>query len=338
MAGGWRSTLTVADERFMAAALALSWRGRGRTAPNPNVGCVIVREGKIISRGWTRPGGRPHAEADALDGVDARGADIYTTLEPCAHKSERGPACADLLVEAAPARVIIAAQDPDPRTNGAGTARLRDAGTTVTEGVHTEEAHRAMAGFFTRQAKGRPHVTLKLATSLDGQVALPDGSSQWITGPEARGHAHVERALSDMVVVGRGTVAADQPQLDVRLTGLEPRTPGRAVLSSEYSNFAQLQLKADNPVWQHLESPEAIADLENVDYLLVEGGAGAAAAFVAADLVDRLLLYRAPILVGTGLSALGDIGLAQLDDAHGQWRLVETRMLGVDRMEVYAKA
>ncbi|QLC23515.1 bifunctional diaminohydroxyphosphoribosylaminopyrimidine deaminase/5-amino-6-(5-phosphoribosylamino)uracil reductase RibD [Parasphingopyxis sp. CP4] len=322
----------------MAAALALSWRGRGRTAPNPNVGCIIARDGQIVSRGWTRPGGRPHAEADALDGVDARGADIYTTLEPCAHKSERGPACADLLVKAAPARVIIAAQDPDTRTNGAGTARLRDAGITVTEGVRTEEAHRAMAGFFTRQAKGRPHVTLKLATSLDGQVALPDGSSQWITGPEARAHAHVERALSDMVVVGRGTVAADQPQLDVRLTGLEPRTPGRAVLSSEYSNFAQLQLKADNPVWQHLESPEAIADLENVDYLLVEGGAGAAAAFVAADLVDRLLLYRAPILVGTGLSALGDFGLAQLDDAHGQWRLVETRMLGVDRMEVYEKA
>lgn len=322
----------------MAAALALSWRGRGRTAPNPNVGCVIVRDGQIISRGWTQPGGRPHAEAHALEGTDAQGADVYTTLEPCAHDSERGPACTDLLIAAQPARVIIAAQDPDPRTDGTGAARLRDAGIAVTEGVHTDEAHRVMAGFFSRQAKGRPYVTLKLATSLDGQVALPDGTSQWITGPEARAHAHVERAQSDMVVVGRGTVAADQPQLDVRLTGLEERTPGRAVLSSEYSNFAQLQLKADNPVWQHLERPEAIADLENVDYLLVEGGAGAAAAFVAADLVDRLLLYRAPILVGEGLSALGDIGLAQLDDAHGQWRLVETRMLGKDRMEVYERA
>ena len=322
----------------MAAALALSWRGRGRTAPNPNVGCVIVRDGQIVCRGWTQPGGRPHAEAHALEGADAKGAEVYTTLEPCAHDSDRGPACTDLLIAAQPSRVIIAAQDPDPRTDGTGATRLRDAGITVTEGVRTDEAHRAMAGFFSRQAKGRPYVTLKLATSLDGQVALPDGSSQWITGPEARAHAHVERAQSDMVVVGRGTVAADQPQLDVRLTGLENRTPGRAVLSSEYSNFAQLQLKADNPVWQHLERPEAIADLENVDYLLVEGGAGAAAAFVAADLVDRLLLYRAPILVGEGLSALGDIGLARLDDAHGQWRLVETRMLGADRMEIYEKA
>jgi diaminohydroxyphosphoribosylaminopyrimidine deaminase/5-amino-6-(5-phosphoribosylamino)uracil reductase len=322
----------------MAAALALSWRGRGRTAPNPNVGCVIVRDGRIVSRGWTQPGGRPHAEAMALDGVDARGADVYTTLEPCAHVSDRGPTCTDLLVSAVPRRLIIAATDPDPRTDGAGMARLRDAGIEVVEGVLADEAKRAMAGFFMRQAKGRPHVTLKLATSLDGQVALPDGSSQWITGPEARAHAHVERALADMVVVGRGTAEIDSPRLNVRLDGLDERTPGRAVLTSDYSNFAKLQLHADNPIWQRLSSPAAIADLDQVDHVLVEGGAGAAAAFVEADLVDRLLLYRAPILIGSGLSALGDIGLAQLDDAHGHWRCVETRMLGKDRMEVYERA
>lgn len=321
----------------MATALALSWRGRGRTAPNPNVGCVVVRDGRIIARGWTQPGGRPHAEAMVLDGGDAKGADIYTTLEPCAHKSERGPACVDLLMNAAPRRVIIAATDPDPRTNGAGTARLREAGIEVVEGVLADDAKRAMAGFFTRQEKGRPHVTLKLATSLDGQVALPDGSSQWITGPEARAHAHVERALADLVVVGRVTVESDSPALNVRLDGLAGRTPGRAVLTSNHSNFAKLQLHADNPVWQHLSSPAAIVDLEQVDHLLVEGGAGAAAAFVEADLVDRLVLYRAPILIGSGLSALGDIGLAQLDDAHGHWQLVETRMLGKDRMEVYER-
>jgi len=322
----------------MATALALSWRGRGRTAPNPNVGCIIVRDGRTVSRGWTQPGGRPHAEAMALDGVDAKGADIYTTLEPCAHKSARGPACTDLLVDAMPRRIVIAATDPDPRTNGAGTARLREAGIDVVEGVLVDEAKRAMAGFFTRQEKGRPHVTLKLATSLDGQVALPDGSSQWITGSEARAHAHVDRALADMVVVGRGTAESDSPVLDVRLDGLAERTPGRAVLTSDYSNFAKLQLHADNPVWQHLASPEAIAALDHVDHVLVEGGAGAAAAFVKADLVDRLVLYRAPILIGSGLSALGDIGLARLDDAHDHWQLLETRMLGKDRMEVYERA
>jgi len=274
----------------------------------------------------------------ALQGIDAKGADVYATLEPCAHKSDRGPACADLLAEAAPRRVIVAANDPDPRTDGAGLARLRDAGIEVVCDVLANDARRAMAGFFTRRTKGRPHVTLKLATSLDGQVALPDGSSQWITGPEARAHAHVERALADMVVVGRGTAEADSPTLDVRIDGLNGRTPDRAVLTRDYSNFAKLQLHAGNPVWQHLASPEAIADLKHVDHVLVEGGAGAAGAFVATGLVDRLVLYRAPILIGAGFSALGDIGLAQIDDAHGQWRLLETRMLGKDRLEVYERA
>lgn len=322
----------------MGMALALSWRGRGRTAPNPNVGCIVVRDGRIVSRGWTQPGGRPHAEAMALKGIDAKGADIYVTLEPCAHESARGPACTDLLIAAAPRRIVVAATDPDPRTNGSGIARLRDAGIEVVEGLLADEAKRAMAGFFTRQKEGRPHVTLKLATSLDGQVALPDGSSQWITGPEARAHAHVERALADMVVVGRGTAESDAPTLNVRLDGLAERTPGRAVLTSDPNYLGKLSQHDDSPVWQHLASPAAIADLGAVDHVLVEGGAGAAAAFVAADLVDRLVLYRAPILIGSGLSALGDIGLARLDDAHGHWQLIETRMLGKDRMEVYERA
>ncbi|MEM8697145.1 MAG: bifunctional diaminohydroxyphosphoribosylaminopyrimidine deaminase/5-amino-6-(5-phosphoribosylamino)uracil reductase RibD [Pseudomonadota bacterium] len=322
----------------MAAALALSWRGRGRTAPNPNVGCVIVRDGRIVSRGWTQPGGRPHAEAMALDGIDATGADVYVTLEPCAHESNRGPACSDLLAEARPARVIVAARDPDERTNGKGIDRLRAAGIEVVEDILADEARRAMAGFFMRQAKGRPHVTLKLATSLDGQVALPDGSSQWITGPEARRHAHIERAQADMIVVGRGTVETDAPSLNVRIDGLGDRSPTRAILSRDAGIVAKLQLSEAAPSWLRLEGPDAIAGLDNVDHLLVEGGAGAASAFIAANLVDRLLLYRAPILIGSGLSALGDIGLARLDDAHGQWRLVETRMLGTDRLEVYERS
>lgn len=319
----------------MAAAVALSLRGRGRTAPNPNVGCMVVKEGRVVSRGWTRPGGRPHAEAMALAAAPAeavRGADVYVTLEPCAHASERGPACADLLADAAPARVIVAAGDPDPRTDGRGVARLRAAGIEVVEGVLAEEARRAMAGFFTRQAKARPHVTLKLATSLDGRVALADGSSRWITGEAARAHAHLERAKSDMILVGGGTLRADAPRLDVRLPGLEARSPRRAVLTRDFA-----ALGADDD-WTPVGSPEAIAALDGVDWLLVEGGAGAAAAFLRADLVDRLLLYRAPIVIGDGLSAVGDIGLGDLADAHGRWRLVESAMLGQDRMEMYERS
>lgn len=323
------------DDRWMAAALALSERGRGRTAPNPNVGCVIVREGRVLARGWTQPGGRPHAEAMALGhlaslpGREARlaGATVYVSLEPCAHQSARGPACTDLLIAAGPARVIVALGDPDPRTNGKGIAALRKAGITVTEGVFAPEAERAMAGFLTRQRLGRPHVTLKLATSLDGRIAMADGSSRWITGDGARAHAHLERARAELIVVGRGTLEADAPVLDVRLAGLEERSPRRAVLG-----------RGSVPEgWTALASPEAVTGLKRADHVLVEGGAGAAAAFLAADMVDRLLLYRAPILIGAGRAALGDVGLERLEDAHGRWRLADARMLGSDRLEVYER-
>ena len=218
----------------MAAALALSKRGRGRTAPNPNVGCVIVREGHVVGRGWTQPGGRPHAEAMALAqaGGAARGATVYVTLEPCAHQSARGPACADLLVEAGVACVVIALGDPDPRTDGAGIARLEAVGIAVTRGALAAEAPQAMAGFLTRQTLGRPQVTLKLAASLDGCIALANGESRWITGPEARAHAHLERARHEAILVGRGTFEADAPRLDVRLPGLEGCAARRILLSS----------------------------------------------------------------------------------------------------------
>ncbi|HET8613081.1 MAG TPA: bifunctional diaminohydroxyphosphoribosylaminopyrimidine deaminase/5-amino-6-(5-phosphoribosylamino)uracil reductase RibD [Sphingomonas sp.] len=317
----------------MAAAIALAGRGRGRTAPNPNVGCLIVREGRVVGRGWTQPGGRPHAEAMALEqaGAAAEGATVYVTLEPCAHPSPRGPACADLLAAARPVRVVVALIDPDPRTAGRGLARLREAGLAVTEGIEAEAARRAMAGFLTRQALGRPHVTLKLATSLDGRIARADGESRWITGPEARAHAHLERARSDAILVGRGTFEADAPKLDVRLEGLEERSPQRFILSTD-NPFAQ-----DERGWEWLSDPAAIASLP-VNDLLIEGGAAVASAFLAADLVDRLLLYRAPILIGEGKPALGDIGLSSLADAHGRWRLLDSRMLGSDRIEVYERA
>ncbi|MBC7495886.1 MAG: bifunctional diaminohydroxyphosphoribosylaminopyrimidine deaminase/5-amino-6-(5-phosphoribosylamino)uracil reductase RibD, partial [Sphingomonadaceae bacterium] len=222
------------DARWLGAALALATRGVGRTAPNPSVGCVIVAGGRVVGRGWTQPGGRPHAEAMALAaaGSSARGGTAYVTLEPCAHVSARGPACSDGLIAAGVARVVAAATDPDARTAGAGFARLRAAGIEVAVGLRQVEAERLNAGFFMRQRHGRPYVTLKLAMSLDGAIALADGSSRWITGERARAHAHLERARCDMIVVGAGTLAADDPALDVRLDGLEHRAPRRAVLST----------------------------------------------------------------------------------------------------------
>lgn len=318
---------TSEDRRWMAAAVALAGRGRGRTAPNPNVGCIIVRDGRLIGRGWTQPGGRPHAEALAIEAAgNVTGATLYATLEPCAHVSQRGPACADLIASAMPARVVIGCRDPDRRTNGKGIARLKDAGIAVIENVGADAARASMAGFMTRQAKGRPHVTLKLALSLDGRIALPDGSSRWITGEAARAHAHLERARAEMILVGRGTLEADQPRLDVRLPGLEERSPRRIVLGHG----------ATPEGWTALADPDRIAGLDG-DHLLIEGGAGTAATFLSADLVDRLLIYTAPIIVGAGRSAIGDIGLTDLGAAHGRWRRTDTRTLGIDTLSVYER-
>mgnify|MGYP001156608192 CR=1 FL=1 len=317
------------DARFMRAAIALSLRGLGQTTPNPNVGCLIVRDGIVAGRGWTQPGGRPHAEARALaqaEGLTA-GATAYVTLEPCFHLSPRGPRCVELLQRAEVSRVVIATPDPDPRTNGLSIAWLRDHGIRVETGVMEAEARAAMAPFFARQTLGRPSVTLKLGLSLDGCIAMADGTSRWITGPAARAHAHVERTRHDAILVGRGTWWADAPRLDVRLPGLEERSPRRVLLGH-----------GDAPEgWQIIDDPARIADLDGVAGLLVEGGAQTAAAFLAADLVDRLLLYRAPIVIGGGRQAVGDIGLPSLDAAHGRWRLADRRQLGEDSMEVYLR-
>jgi len=313
----------------MAEAIALGERGRGRTAPNPNVGCVIVQGDESVGRGWTQPGGRPHAEAVALEEAKAaaRGATIYATLEPCAHESARGPACADLLVEAKPARVVVALADPDPRTDGIGIARLRAAGIAVEVGTGAAEAARSMAGFLSRIRLGRPYVTLKLALSIDSMIATAAGESRWITGTEARADTHLERARADMILVGRGTYYLDNPRLDVRLPGLEDRSPRRALLTAGEGAEG----------WEILARPQDIFKLADVNDLLVEGGAATATAFLKADLVDRLLLYRAPILIGAGKPAVGDIGLAELAGAHGRWRRTETRPLGSDTREVYER-
>jgi len=319
----------MTDEQWMARAIALGEEARGTTTPNPNVGCVIVRGGALIAEGATEAGGRPHAEAIALAaaGEQARGATHYVTLEPCAHESPRGPACAVSIVDAELARVVAALGDPDPRTDGAGFDLLRSAGIAVDVGTGAGAAARSLAGFLTRQRLGRPYVTLKFAMSLDGQIATATGESRWITGEEARTDTHRERARCDMILVGRGTFEADNPSLDVRITGLEHRSPRRALLT-----------RRDAPAgWEHLDSPEGIHQLEGVNDLLVEGGAATAAAFLAADLVDRLIIYRAQILIGDGLPAVGPIGLEQLADAHGRWQPVAFDTLGSDRREVYER-
>ena len=314
----------------MDEALRLGEGARGQSAPNPNVGCVIVSaSGRIVGRGSTARGGRPHAEAVALKqaGRRAKGSAVYVTLEPCAHDSPRGPACTDLLLAAKPARVVIALKDPDPRTSGRGIARLRRAGIEVTLGPGREAAKRSLAGWLTRLKLGRPRITLKLALSIDGKIALPSGESKWITGEDARRHVHLERARSDMILVGRGTYLADQPRLDVRLPGLEQASPRRALLTRGEA--------VDG--WEVLSNPQDVYRLHDVNDLLVEGGSSTATAFLAEDLVDRILIYRAPIIVGEGKSSFGYVGLDAIADAHDRWRFVDEQRLGVDRLEVYER-
>ena len=314
----------------MAEAVALGEAARGTTAPNPNVGCLIVSaKGEVVGRGATAPGGRPHAEALALAeaGKRALGSTVYVSLEPCAHVSERGQACSNLLAEAKPARIVIALKDPDPRTAGKGIKRLREAGVEVKIGTGRKAAAQSLAGYLTRLKLGRPRITLKLALSIDGKIALPSGESQWITGEDARRHVHLERAHSDMILVGRGTYMADAPRLDVRLPGLEDRSPKRALLTRGEA--------VDG--WETLSSPQDVHRLHDVNDLLVEGGSATATAFLSADLVDRILIYRAPILIGDGKSSLGYVGLDAIADAHGKWRSAGEQRLGVDRLEVYER-
>ena len=314
----------------MAEALRLGEAARGQSAPNPNVGCVVVAtDGTVLGRGATAAGGRPHAEAVALQqaGQHSTGATIYVTLEPCAHESARGPACTDLLLAAKPARVVIALKDPDPRTAGKGIAALRGAGIDVKVGVGRAAARWSLSGWLTRLERGRPRITLKLALSIDGKIALPSGESQWITGEDARRHVHLERARADMILVGRGTYLHDCPRLDVRLPGIEDRSPRRALLTRGETVVG----------WKTLHSPQDVHGLHDVNDLLVEGGSATATAFLSEDLVDRILIYRAPIIVGEGKSSFGYVGLDAIADAHGRWRLVDEQRLGVDRLEVYER-
>lgn len=323
----------LSDDQYMHMALSLAKRGWPESFPNPSVGAVIISaQNRIIGRGWTQAGGRPHGEAMALAqaGDRAKGATIYVTLEPCAHDSARGLSCTDSLITAGVKRVVIAMQDPDPRTNGQGIKRLKQAGISITTGICADKSRRHLAGFTMQKTHGRPFVTLKLATSLDGQIAMANGESQWITGAAARAHGHKMRSLNNAILVGRGTFKADNPQLNVRLPGLAHTSPKRILLSASMANAPH--------GWQLITTPQDIHNLPDAPHrLMVEGGAQTAAAFIHAGLVDRLLLYRAPIILGRGMAALGDIGLNNLAQAHGQWQLTKRAALGDDHIEIYDK-
>lgn len=321
------------DLRHMDHALRLARRGLGNVWPNPAVGCVIVSAGRVVGRGWTQPGGRPHAERRALDiaGSAAKGATAYVTLEPCAHHG-RTPPCAEALVQAGVARVVTALTDPDPRVAGRGHAMLQAAGIEVVENVRGEQARALQRGFLTRETDGRPMVTLKLATSFDGRIATATGESRWITGKAARRHVHLLRLQHDAVMVGAGTARADHPALNVR--GLGPvRQPVRVVLANQPIPPLPPEDECHGPLWVLPGPPaEALAELarRGLTRVFCEGGGRLAAALLAAGLVDELVGYTAGVaLGGDGRPAVEPLGLASLAEAP-RFRLAETRALGGD--------
>lgn len=363
-------TDTTHDGDHMAHALRLAARGMGNTWPNPAVGCVIVRDGHVVGRGWTQPGGRPHAEVRALmqAGASAKGATAYVTLEPCAHHGHTPP-CAEALIAAGIARVVTALTDPDPRVSGKGHANLRSAGLAVTEGVLTAEATRLNAGFLKRVTRGLPFVTLKLAATLDGRTATASGESRWITGPQARRKVHALRMSHDAVMVGAGTALADDPDLTVRDLGAQ-RQPVRIVLDRQLRHSPDSRLgrtARDVPVWlihgpdapdAARESWEAVGatllevaetkghlDLDQslrtvaargVTRILSEGGSTVAAALVRARLVDDLALFSGAALIGAeGHAALWSLGLSALADAPRPI-LRETQVLGEDLYSLWS--
>jgi diaminohydroxyphosphoribosylaminopyrimidine deaminase/5-amino-6-(5-phosphoribosylamino)uracil reductase len=365
----------VSDLAHMRAALALARRGLGNTWPNPAVGCVIVKDGRVVGRGWTQRSGRPHAETEALAraaGVAARGATAYVSLEPCSHHG-RTPPCAEALIAAGIARVVSAVEDPDPRVSGRGLARLREAGVRVETGVCAAEAAELNAGFFTRVRQGRPLVTSKLATSLDGRIATATGESRWITGSAARERAHLLRATHDAVLVGTGTALADDPELTCRLPGMENRSPVRIVLDRQLRLPATIRLfnkMGQAPTWVATlasSDPARLAELagsgvkliaaktddagkidlaallqqlgdEGLTRLLVEGGGQLAAALLRQGLVDRLIWMRAPTAIGSdGMPAVAALGLEALAAAP-HFTLVSSETAGGDVIDTYRRA
>jgi diaminohydroxyphosphoribosylaminopyrimidine deaminase/5-amino-6-(5-phosphoribosylamino)uracil reductase len=351
----------------MAVALGLAQRSLGRVWPNPAVGCVIVdRDGRMAGAGWTQDGGRPHAETEAIRqaGARARGGVAYVSLEPCAHQGQTGP-CASALIASGVARVVSAIEDPDPRVSGKGHEMLRAAGIAVTTGILHAAATQLNGGFLSRVRRGRPLVTLKLATTLDGRIALPSGQSQWITGHQARAHAHLVRSQHDAVLVGIGTVLADDPELTCRLPGVHHPRLVRVVADTQAKlpeASRLVQGAGRSPVWlltarpdnaarlarhnvrilpvaagpEGIDLPQAMALLagEGLTRLMVEGGSRLHASLLRLNLADRIVWYRASAIMGEGVPAFCGTTLARLDDMPRVLRK-ETRQLGQDVLETY---
>lgn len=321
------------DITHMTHALRLARRGLGNSWPNPAVGCVLIREGRVVGRGWTQPGGRPHAEPVALAqaGPLARGATAYVTLEPCAHHGSTPP-CAEALVRAGIARVVTAQTDPDQRVAGRGHAILRAAGIEVTEGVGEAEARRLQAGFLMRELHGRPFLTLKLATSFDGRIATAGGESKWITGQAARRHSHGLRLIHDAIMVGGGTARADHPSLNVRGMGA-PRQPVRVILSNGPIPELPPEGPEFGPLWQ---MSGGIVDVmkelgaRGITRVFCEGGGNLAASLLRAGLVDQLVGYTTGLIIGgDGRPAIAALELQRLAEG-GRFQLVETCRVGGD--------
>lgn len=325
-----------ADARWMATALRLGRRALGTTAENPPVGCVLIRQGCVVGVGWTQPGGRPHAETEALAiaGDAATGATAYVTLEPCSHHG-RTPPCAEALVRAHVARVVVAVEDPDPRVSGNGIATLRRAGIVVETGCMAEEARRDLGGYLTRILRHRPQVILKLAVSADGKIAAGPGLRTAISGPRSVDRVHLMRVQSDAIVVGIQTVLTDDPSLTCRLPGLEQRSPRPFVLSRSRDLPPHSKLAARGAEVLRGSIPETLAELgrRGVNRLMVEGGAKVARAFLEAGAVQEFHLFTGPRALGPeGVDALSGLGL---DAAVSRFRIVEQEMLGDDRLSVY---
>jgi diaminohydroxyphosphoribosylaminopyrimidine deaminase/5-amino-6-(5-phosphoribosylamino)uracil reductase len=362
----------AADRRFMQLALSLGRRGQGRTWPNPAVGAVVVRDGIIVGRGWTQPGGRPHAEPEALKraGEAARGATLYVTLEPCSHFG-KSPPCVDAVIASGISRVVSAIEDPNPEVAGQGHAKLRAAGITVDVGLCAAEAAHDHAGHFRRIRDHRPHVILKLAVSADDKIGAAGHKPIAITGEAAKTRVHLLRAQSDAILVGIGTVLADDPSLTCRLPGMEARSPVRVVLDRALrmpgtSNL--VQSARQTPLWviasETAEAPAAVklgaagaqvirvaaagADLDlsavlhalaekGITRLMVEGGARVASSFVAAGLVDEIWLLRGPDKVGAdGVAALDALPLAAIAQSPS-FKVRASETIGKDTLTVYER-
>ncbi|MEO0343225.1 MAG: bifunctional diaminohydroxyphosphoribosylaminopyrimidine deaminase/5-amino-6-(5-phosphoribosylamino)uracil reductase RibD [Pseudomonadota bacterium] len=356
------------DERWMRVALSLGRRHMGRTGSNPSVGCVIVKSGRVVGQGITAIGGYPHAEPQALEmaGSAAKDATAYVTLEPCAHFGKTPP-CASALIDADIKKVVVGVSDPDKRVDGNGINMLRAANIETKTGILEEEVKRDLSGFLKSRRLGLPHVTLKLAQTIDGRIATASGESQWITGPDARRMAHLMRAQNDAILVGHGTVKVDNPALTTRLSGLESASPIRVVLNRNGGLPVDSVLLRDQTVatWvvhsgpatalyaPHIRQiqvdadatgkPDLTASLKElaragIMRVFCEGGAHLAAALVKEKLIDELAIFTAPKLIGgTGLPSLADIGLAQLSESP-DFQQRSFQVLGSDSFAIYTKS